>query len=214
MSTLFTFEQIIKFLLNELVTPEFFFTPFGKEWKGLQATLAHIKIDIQHESWIFISMDVFFPFNIQRFSTQYVLKLWYVPIFSSSWILYCMHLKLKPLSIDLHATTRSNKTSKLQSTYLGHVPLMTCILNHLKSRMLKTPFHILATRLLHFCKVWTLLWFAQSSSIANKSHLQKGNNTKDAHYHWLWNSSHCLHHKANHPINDDQSNIFTSLNYI
>lgn len=63
----------------------------------------------------------------------------------------------------------------------------------------KTPFHILATRLLHFCKVWTLLRFAQNRSIANKSHLQKGN-TKDAHYHWLWNSSHCLHHKANHPL--------------
>jgi hypothetical protein len=29
--------------------------------------------------------------------------------------------------------------------------------------------------------------------------LQKGN-TKDAHYHWLWNSSHCLHHKANRPL--------------
>ncbi len=103
-----------------------------------------MKIDIQHESWIFISMDVFLGFNIQRYSTTYVLKLWwYVPIFSSSWILlYCMHLKLKPLSIDVHATTRSNKTSKLQATYLGHVPLMTWILNHdCKSRLQNTFSH-------------------------------------------------------------------------
>jgi hypothetical protein len=134
-------------------------------------------------------------------------------IFSSSWIMYCKHLKLKPLSIDLHATTRSNKTSKLQATYLGHVPLMMWILNHFKSRLQNTVSHPCYKTLAFFAKYEHFYDLHKIVPLQNKSHLQKGN-TKDAHYHWLWNSSHCLHHKANHPINDDQSNIFTSLNCI
>ncbi len=137
---------MIKKILSELVARKLFFTPFGKEWNGLQATLAHMKIDIQHASWIFISMDVFLGFIIQRYSITYVLKLWYVPIFSSSWILYCMHLKLKPLSIDLHATRPPN----CKQPILAMSPWWHGFWIMMANLDCKTPFHILATRLLHF----------------------------------------------------------------
>lgn len=101
-----------------------------------------MEIDIQHESWIFISMDVFLSFQHPKdIQLNMSLNCDMFQYFLALESCICMHLKLKPLLVDLHATIRSNKTSKLQSTYLGHVPLMTWILNHLKSRLQNTFSH-------------------------------------------------------------------------
>jgi hypothetical protein len=113
-----------------------------------------------------------------------------------------MHFKLKPLSIDLHATTRSNETSELQSTYLGHVPLMKWILNHLKSRLQNTFSHTCY-------KTLAFLQSVNTSMICNKRVPLQINLICKKVIPRMRITIDC---EIQAIANDDQSNIFTSLN--